>query len=203
MSAKRHNTTASGPKPLDPSRLEQLALAYVARFATTQGKLRDYLQRKLRERGWEDDVAPAIEGLVARFAASGYVDDAAWAQMKAGSLTRRGYGARRIGEALRNAGIAAEVRKLAAPGQAEDREAAAVFARRRRFGPWSRPSNDEYTAAPDGEVDEGRLKSQDKQLAAMLRAGHSMDNARFVLNAPSPGEVEEWVGAARMDDVCE
>src|SRR3546814_8309244 len=106
MSVKRRN-----PHPLNAQRLEELALAYVARFATTQARLQGYLQRKIRERGWDGDGeggggeggggdAPPVEALVSRFAAKGYVDDAAWARMKAGSLLRRGYGARRVGEAL-------------------------------------------------------------------------------------------------------
>ncbi|MFK4872313.1 hypothetical protein ACI3K3_09880, partial [Novosphingobium sp. ZW T3_23] len=79
MSVKRRN-----PQPLTEQRLEELALAYVARFATTQGKLRDYLQRKLRERGWvgaEDGEAdgrdaPDLDRLIGRYVELGYVDDA-------------------------------------------------------------------------------------------------------------------------------
>ena len=41
------------PKPLDPARLHDLAIHYVARFSTTAAKLEAYLARKLRERGWE------------------------------------------------------------------------------------------------------------------------------------------------------
>jgi regulatory protein len=36
------------PKPLDPARLDELALTYVARFATSAAKLERYLKRKLR-----------------------------------------------------------------------------------------------------------------------------------------------------------
>ena len=41
------------PPPLDAAALERLALRYVERFATTRGRLTDYLTRKIRERGWE------------------------------------------------------------------------------------------------------------------------------------------------------
>ena len=47
------------PKPLDAPRLEELALAYVARFATSAAKLETYLRRKLRERGWEGEIGRA------------------------------------------------------------------------------------------------------------------------------------------------
>ncbi|WP_211295199.1 regulatory protein RecX, partial [Novosphingobium guangzhouense] len=118
MSDKRRNPQR-GPQPLNPTRLEELALAYVARFATTQAKLRAYLQRKLRERGWSEDGAPDLNALVERYAQKGYVDDASWARMKAGSLLRRGYGARRVGEALGQAGVDESLRAETRPGAAE------------------------------------------------------------------------------------
>ena len=42
--------------PLDRAALERLALRYVERFATTRGRLTDYLKRKIRERGWDGDA---------------------------------------------------------------------------------------------------------------------------------------------------
>ncbi len=124
------------PKPLDGPRLEELALAYVARFATSAAKLERYLGRKLRERGWEGEGEPDLTALVARYAALGYVDDAAFAQARSGSLLRRGYGPRRIGQALGAAGIDAEIREQARPDAAAERHAALAFARRRGFGPF-------------------------------------------------------------------
>ena len=80
------------PKPLDAARLEELALAYAARFATSAAKLEAYLRRKLRERGWEGEAGPPVPELVARFVAAGYIDDAAYARNKSASLLRRGEG---------------------------------------------------------------------------------------------------------------
>ena len=54
------------PKPLDSARLEELALAYVARFSTTAARLDRYLRRKLRERGWGGEGEPSIATLVER-----------------------------------------------------------------------------------------------------------------------------------------
>ena len=54
-----------------------------------------------------------------RFVEAGYIDDAAWARMKAGSLLRRGYGERRVSQALHAAGIEADLREA-------ERERAAV-----------------------------------------------------------------------------
>ncbi|MEY4670243.1 MAG: hypothetical protein RLZZ415_122, partial [Pseudomonadota bacterium] len=74
------------PRPLDRERLNELALAYLARFATSAAKLEAYLRRKLRERGWDGEGEPPVAALVERCVAAGYVDDAAYARSKAGSL---------------------------------------------------------------------------------------------------------------------
>lgn len=163
------------PVPLDRERLEQLALHYAGRYATTRAKLLAYLRRKLRERGWAEDGAPAdLEGLADRFAELRYVDDAAYAAMRAGSLARRGYGARRVEENLRAAGIE-EAERLQVRQQADEARfaSAETFARRRRIGPFAPEPADRPT--------------QQKQLAAFLRAGHDADLARRFVRA-LPGE---------------
>lgn len=181
MSVKRRN-----PQPLTPARLEELALAYVARFATTQAKLSAYLRRKLQERGWEGEGSPAVDALVGRYTELGYVDDAAWARMKAGSLLQRGYGARRVGEALGQAGIEEDLRADMRPPEIEQRRAALVLARRRRFGPFA-------LQPPD-------RPAREKQIAAMLRAGHPLDIARRIVDATDPQAAEEWADSAFGDD---
>jgi len=167
------------PRPLDPALLEALALAYVARFATSRAKLETYLRRKLRERGWAGEREPQVDDLAARFAASGYIDDAAYARAKGGSLMRRGYGLRRVAQALDAAGIAAEDRAELDTGPGDQRRAALVMARKRRFGPFG-PAADPAR--------------REKQLAAMLRAGHSLDSARALIHAPDIAWAEEWAG---------
>src|SRR5690606_31094288 len=93
------------PQPLDSARLEDMALAYVARFSTTAVKFERYLTRKLRERGWDGEEEAPIAATVARYRELGYVDDESYARMKSGSLLRRGYGARRVNQALGQDGI--------------------------------------------------------------------------------------------------
>lgn len=169
------------PRPLKPARLNELALAYVARFATSAGKLATYLNRKLRERGWEGDTGPDVAGIIARFVEAGYIDDTAYARAKSGGLLRRGYGGRRIDQALGAAGIAAEVREEVRAPLAEQRAAALALARKRRFGPFGAPLADRA--------------AREKQLAAMLRAGHPLDSARFLVNAASVEAAEDWAAA--------
>ena len=175
--------TRRNPRPLDAPRLEELALAYVARFATSAAKLDGYLRRKLRERGWGGEGAAPVAEIVARFVAAGYIDDAVFARARTGSLLRRGYGVRRIGQALDAAGIAEDVRAEVRAAPAEQRRAARALARKRRIGPFG----------PDG----ADRAVREKQLAAMLRAGHPLDSARELVNAPSIAAAERW--AAELD----
>ena len=181
------------PTPLDAARLEELALAYVARFATSAGKLDAYCRRKLRERGHAEQAEgappPDIPALVERFVARGFIDDAGFARAKTDGLLRRGYGARRVGQALRADGIAEQLRADVSPGEAARREAAAAYARRRRLGPFAR----EPLTGADRAV-------REKQLAALLRAGHDSGHARQVLAAASPGELDEWIAEAREEE---
>jgi len=170
-------TRAEGPRrpppPLNSAALERLALRYVERFATTRGKLAAYLGRKIRERGWDGPAAdPAA--LAERMAALGYVDDRAFAEARARSMARKGLGARRITQDFRAAGIDEGDAAELAPAIAERAsDAALAFARRRRIGPFG-----------DGNPDRA---VREKQIAAMLRAGHGFDLARRIVSL-APGE---------------
>ena len=180
------NRGSRAPRPLDRVSLEALALPYVARFATSAAKLERYLVRKLRERGWEGDGEADPGGIVRRFAELGYVDDAAYARSKGGSLLRRGYGPRRIRQALAEAGIDEEIRAATRASEGQERRAALAMARKRGFGPFGK-------ARPDRPL-------REKQLAAMLRAGHSLDSAREMVDAPSVDAAEAWAVACEDED---
>lgn len=177
------------PAPLDAPGLEALALTYVARFATSTGKLADYLKRKLRERGWAEDTPADIPAVVERMAGHGYVNDAAYAEAQGQGLRRRGYGARRIDTALDHAGIAKDLRTAARGSETERRHAALAFARRKRFWP--------YAAARC--LDPAMRK---KQMAAFLRAGHGLDHVRRVMDAQSLEDTEEWADE-HADDILD
>ena len=186
----RNPRRRAAPKPLSAARLEEMALAYVARFATSAGKLEAYLARKLRERGFEGEEHEGralCAALVERFERAGYIDDAGYARMKSDSLQRRGMGRRRIAEALGQAGIDADTAAEAMPGEAEARASVLACARRRRLGPFAR------------EVVADRA-AREKQVAALLRAGHSMTHARQVLDLPDPEAAEEWLAEASGEE---
>lgn len=173
MAMSGHNRRKPRP-PLNAAKLDEMALGYVGRFATSRSKLLSYLKRKLRERGWEGEAEPRLDALVERLARLGYVDDRAYALSKARSLTSRGYGERRVAQALTIAGIDDEDRGDARDlAEAEAVEAALRFAQRRSIGPFATAG----FAPPERE----------KALAAMVRAGHRFALARAILDL-NPGE---------------
>jgi len=159
--------------PLDQSKLQELALRYVERFATTRAKLREYLDRKLRERGWKGEREPDLGAISERFAELGYIDDAAYALGKARSLAGRGYGKRRLVDKLRVAGVEEQDGEEARAHADEEAMASALkFAERRRIGPFAAQIADR--------------KQREKAVGAMVRAGHSVSLARAIASL-SPG----------------
>ena len=163
--------------PLDKSGLERLALRYVERYATTRARLERYLVRKLRERGWSGAETPDPTNMAARMVELGYVDDEGFARAKAGALTRRGYGPRRVAQALKAAGIAGtDAAEAEREAKSAAWQAALSFARRKRIGPYA-------TQVPD-------RAGQEKAVAALLRAGHDLATARRLATVP-PGEFAE------------
>jgi regulatory protein len=162
---------------LDEEGLERAALGYAGRYATTRARLAAYLRRKLRERGWAGADEPPVDRLVERMADLGYVDDRAFAAARAASLGHRGYGERRVREALRAAGVADEDSAEAAESARRDAwDSALRFARRRRIGPFA-----------ESEPDRA---GREKALGVLLRAGHPADLARRLV-AARPGQVPE------------
>jgi regulatory protein len=163
-------------KPLDAAGLDSLALSYVGRFATSRGKLIAYLRRKLRERGWDGADEPPVEAAADRLVALRYVDDSAYAEMKSGAMQRQGLGPRRIAQKLTMDGIDETDRFAAAPDAIERWAAAERLAKRRRIGPFGE-------GTPDRAL-------REKQIAAFLRAGHGMIEARLWVDA-APGAMPE------------
>lgn len=180
MSGERRGGKDRKPRPpLNREKLQALALHYVGRYATTRARLGDYLRRKVRERGWSGELEPPVEELVRRLAEQGYIDDAAFALMKSRSLVGRGYGASRVRQSLRAAGID-EIDGEAALDLADEErvEAALRFARRRRIGPYA-------DSRPDPAA-------REKALAALLRAGHPFALAKAIVSL-EPGSEPDLI----------
>ncbi|QIQ87060.1 regulatory protein RecX [Erythrobacter sp.] len=188
--------------PLDADSLRDLALSYAARYATTAAKLEAYLARKIRERGVAEDgdgrsVELDVGGLIARLVELGYVDDDAFARARSRDLTARGYGARRVEQALWAAGVDEQAREDHAPGEAQRRRAAMLLAKKRRFGPYALSEAAEAAGEAAPSIEPAR---REKQIAAMLRAGHDYEHVRKVIEAPSRVELEDWLAEAQAEE---
>ena len=171
-----------GPKKATKSHLENAALHYLARFATSAENLRRVLMRRVdrsaRHHGTDaEEGALWVEDLIVRYRRAGLLDDAAYAEARAGDLLRRGTPMKGVRFRLMQKGVGSDDidRALAAATEdtAEpDLAAAAALARRRRLGPYA-PAD-------------ARAARRDKDLAALARAGFDFDTARRVIDAESP-----------------
>jgi regulatory protein len=155
---------------LDATRLEELALRYAGRYATTRAKLVRYLQRKLREEGWNGEEPPQLDPIATRFAELGYVDDRSYALAKEASHSARGLGPRRLSVALRASGVGEEHASDAlALAASKSLESALRLAQRRRIGP--------FAVAPLESP-----REREKAIAALIRGGHGFDIARSIVD---------------------
>lgn len=177
--ANRRTPSDRSRKPLGAARLDELALAYVARFATSRTKLLRYLSRKIRESEWVDtvDAMTACEAVADRMERLRYLDDRQYAAMRGQAMTRRGLGVRRVRAQLHVDGIASEdAGEAIEAAEGASMRSALGFARRRRFGP--------FAAALPGDP-----ALRERQVAAFVRAGHAPGLARRILAVP-PGDAE-------------
>ncbi|WP_207480403.1 regulatory protein RecX [Arenibaculum pallidiluteum] len=170
-----------------PQSLENAALHYLERFATSSANLRRVLmrrvQRSARDHGTDPEEGAAwVDALVERYRRSGILDDRVYAEARAASLQRRGASTRAIREKLAAKGIGREQADAALDALGEeiggdlDLEAAKAFARRRRLGPFR---------AGDREA------QRERDLAALGRAGFSYETARRVIDARDPDAIDE------------
>ena len=123
----------------------------------------------------QNRLRASIDAIIARHKKSGALNDLAYAQTKINSLRRVGRSARAIQQKLGHAGVNKEIIKNALAGGEDgldpaeiEIQAARALARRRRLGPF-RP----------GKTEPVRYR---KDLAALARAGFSLDVARQVLS---------------------
>jgi regulatory protein len=181
------------PPRISPAYLENAALHYLQRFATSSANLRRVLMRKVQRSAEAHGSDPAegaalVEALVARYQAAGLLDDRQYASAKAASLQRRGTSSRGIRERLAVKGVdrdlISETVDRLHEEEGGDLAAAAAFARRRRLGPFR------TAAAGRSGGGAGDTARPGKELAAMARAGFAFDVARRVLACTDEAAVE-------------
>lgn len=177
----------SAPPAPDAAALHEAALAHLARYAATRAGLVRVLDRRVDR--WAREAGPdaaavsvpalreTVRAVVAKLAAAGAVDDAAFAAGRAGSLVRAGRSRRAIAAHLAMRGVGGDDARAALPDDPEAELAAAlVLARRRRIGP--------FRAA-------GRPEDLKRELGMFARAGFAHDVAARALgmDAETAGEL--------------
>ncbi len=193
--SKRAPGGRRAPEVLDHRWVDRAVAEYLARYSSTRAHLRDKLMMRVRTaeiRGAE--VRPEIETLIdkalEKHVGLGTLNDAAWAESKASTLTRRGIAGRVVTQRLRERGVEGEAsgEALATVADSLDpavRELAAACAwmRRKRAGPFKREAFGREKPDPGGR----------KILAAMARGGFSYDVCSRALRLDLE-EAEELIG---------
>jgi regulatory protein len=178
MDKKPASQQRKTPKKISKTYLENAALYYLQRYATSTRNLKRVLMRKVQRscafhQVPVEDFVPLVEELVERYSKVGLVDDKSFAQARVISLRRQGHSKQMIMAKLQAKGLSAEQAEAAlrhVDGEAEDPEMAAAlaYARRKKLGPWrKKPLLDQ--------------KDKQKELASLGRAGFSFEVARKAL----------------------
>jgi regulatory protein len=159
---------------IDQALLENWALGYLGRYASSAENLRRVLRRRVRRRIGSDasasrEVDALIDALLERYRDSGLLNDATYAASRARNGLARGQSLRQIAGGLAAKGVGPEERAIALAALREDTAdpdlaAACAFARRRRLGPFA-----------------ARAVAHDRALAAFARAGFARAIAEAVL----------------------
>lgn len=185
MAASAKKSRSKPALVLDQAELEAKALAYLDRFDASAAQLGRVLSAFVRRRcpdpaRWQ---AP-IDALVARYQASGLVDDRRYAETLAQSARARGASRRAILARLGSRGISQELGREVldrleqeGSGNAE-LVAARALVRRRRLGPYRRSGEPRTNFRRD--------------LGVLARAGFDLDTARAALQLPDDPDAEEF-----------
>lgn len=182
---KRERQKKRAPRKATSQYLQNSALHYLSRFATSSVNLRRVMMRKVHRSAQHHDTDPdeglaLVDDMIERFLRSGLLDDGAYARTRAASLHRRGNSSRIIRGKLKQKGLADDdigdaLAALSNDDEDPEQTAAIRFARRRRLGPFHvRPPADDTRA---------------KHLAAMARAGFSYDMALRIIDADSEDDL--------------
>ena len=165
------------PRRISGKYLENAALYYLQRYATSAENLRRVLARKVKRscafhKVPEDEFHPLIDKLILRYQSSGLLNDKGFAEAKAATLRRQGKSRRAIEAKLKEKGlgradIATALEKTGGEDE-DDFKAACALAKKKKLGPWrAKPLKDQ--------------KGAQKEMAAMARAGFSYDTAKRAL----------------------
>jgi len=158
------------------------AVHYLERYAASVDGVRTVLQRSVMRAARKGEPVPAqtaewIELTLQKLMDAKLLDDALFAETKVRSLRRAGASAQKVRQKLAVKGVASSLVNNALENEdvEDDLEAAIIFARKKRLGP--------YTSRGDRE------ELRDKQIASLARAGFSLSIARRITDAASEDEL--------------
>ena len=173
------------PTPRMFSWARNSAIYRLERRMHTEKQLYDAIARKAREK-FEDISEAQVKALADSAVKFAYdnkaIDDTAYAEISTRSALRSGKSKRAIAQKLAVKGVSSD-RVEAALEEADDLYAAAIFARKRAFGPFRRVELDE--------------KRKVKELSAFARNGFSFEIGRKVFEM-SFEDAEEVILAGRL-----
>ncbi|MBI3418862.1 MAG: RecX family transcriptional regulator [Proteobacteria bacterium] len=131
------------PKPLTRTRLEELALRYVGRYAASRAMLEGTLMNHFRRarRVQKDLIEAEVKKWIAEITAAavrkGWLNDESYAQMIINQGKKSGWSKYKINQKLVAKGIAPALIKDLLQDDAESEfQAALVYARRKALGPF-------------------------------------------------------------------
>lgn len=167
MTAKKQKQ----PRKITKQYLENAALYYLQRYATSAGNFRRVMRRKIMRscHFHKDDPEkfyPLVDDLVTRYLASGLLNDEGFAQAKVSSLRRLGRSKNAIMAKLAAKGLPKSAVEDALQGHDDEEtelQAALKLVKRKKLGKATDP------------------KDRQKEMAVLGRAGFSFEIARAAL----------------------
>lgn len=173
------------PRPITEKRLENIALFYLERFASSSDNLRFILQRRCKKSSHPDDIPQdqqnkAIENIINRFERLGYLNDTLYAESLIPTLYRQGKSKTIIIQTLRQKRVPPfiidqEIEKFYHEEEShDDYQAALVYAKKKKIGP--------YRPQESCSIDH---KQYQKEMARMARRGFSFDIIKQILQDSS------------------
>ena len=181
-----------GPRKVSPTYLENSAAHYLGRFSSSSANLRNVMMRKIYRSSSHhgtniEEAEKWLDALIEKFERLGYLDDTAFAQMRARGLHARGTPLVGIKFKLKQQGVGEDDIEAALAHLEDENEtrnldwdAAVKLARRRRLGPYRT------------EDPEARKERREKDMGALARAGFGYDIAQRIVDTETIEELEDY-----------
>lgn len=185
----KKRTERKAPKKITESYLHNSGLYYLQRFSASKNHFRSVMMRKIyksclhHEDQDKDKCAEMLDNLIEQFIKSELLDDETYTKSLINTLRRKGLSKRAIITKAQTKGVAPEqaTRILEEHDlthhetqREADIKAAILLARKKRLGPFHRPTK---------ELDEeAQAKLKTRQLSAMARAGYSFEISKHIFD---------------------